>query len=275
MVFLLAGACRHNDSRNDLETAALLLTAQSLQCQAEAASPQAGRFFSTGFESVSDFDAFYLVPQNYQSAASHDLATGLVHGGSKSHHAWIYATGPSCPPWQNCNHRGYPTIQLHKTTQGGFHGIVFVEFYAHLSASIASGQWFSLATFSADASDGWSRVVLVNVGHVHNGSGNYMHLMHVPYADQNGWTYQTSDTNNPTPFPFGQWVKVSICLNMDPVNGSARVWQNDVLVSSSDVRGTCGTMQQAHFGLYAPPSLSSGDIYNDDLTIQEVAVCPK
>jgi hypothetical protein len=50
---------------------------------------------------------------------------------------------------------------------------------------------------------------------------------------------------------------------------------NDVLVSAAPVSGGCGVLEQAHFGLYAPPAISSGVIYNDDLQIREVSVCPK
>jgi hypothetical protein len=32
-----------------------------------------------------------------------------------------------------------------------------------------------------------------------------------------------------------------------------------------------GRLAQAHFGLYAAPSITSGVVYNDDLTIREVA----
>ena len=52
------------------------------------------------------------------------------------------------------------------------------------------------------------------------------------------------------------------------------MWQDDILVSTAEVRGGCGLLEQAHFGLYAPPDVTSATVYNDDLTIREVAVCP-
>jgi hypothetical protein len=33
-----------------------------------------------------------------------------------------------------------------------------------------------------------------------------------------------------------------------------------------------GGLAQAHGGLYAPPGIASGTVYNDDLTIEEVRV---
>ena len=253
----------------------------ALSCVSTASTPQNHRSFSTGFESTSGFSGFYLVPQNYQNAASHNQVAGgtngvAAHGGSYMHEGWIYGQGPDCPSWVNCNHRGYPTIQMYKTAQGSFSGTVFIEFYVYLNMTVADKQWFSFATLSADRSDSWSRVVLVNLGNLNTGTANYMHLMHVPYHGQSVWKYQASSLNGGLAFPSSpQWVKISVCLNMHPETGYAKVWQNDVLVSSADVRGGCGLFEQAHFGLYAIPTISSGTVYNDDLTMQEVSVCPK
>ncbi len=269
----LALLCRRDIHPDEAALEAVLV--MSAQCNERAQRTQASRSFTTSFESVSDFSGFYLVPQNYQNAASHDLKSlaqgGLVRTGTNAHAGWIYAAGPNCAAGINCNHRGYPTVQLHKRSSGGFSGITFIEFYVNLNMSFGSGQWFSFATLTPDASDLWARTVLVNVGRVTGSTQNVMHLMHVPNQGENGWTYQTT-TN---PFPMNQWVKISICLNLHPTNGEAKVWQDDVLVSSAPVRGGCGVLEQAHFGLYAHPGISSGTVYNDDLTIQEVSVCPK
>lgn len=257
------------------ETAAAAALVMNAQCNDRAQRAQASRSFATSFESISDFSGFYIVPQNYQNASSHDLKSaaqgGLVRTGTNAHAGWIFASGPNCASGINCNHRGYPTIQLHKRASGGFSGITFTEFYVNLNMTLGSGQWFSFVTLTPDASDLWTRTVLVNVGRVTGSSQNVMHLMHVPNQGENGWTYQ----NMTNAFPMNQWVKISICLNLNPANGEAKVWQDDVLVSSAPVRGGCGVLEQAHFGLYAHPGISSGTIYNDDLTIQEVSVCPK
>jgi hypothetical protein len=245
------------------------------QCRAKLNITQSGRVFQSGFESVADFSPFYIVPQNYQNAASHDLKTDIVYAGASAHAGWIYAAGPDCPFWQNCNHRGYPTVQLHRLAGGGFRTPVLIEFQAYLDVSLAAGQWFSFATLSADASDAWRRTILVNLGSIDNSSQNYTHLMHVPLQGQAIRDYQTSDLQNATPYPSTpQWVKLTICIDLHPDTGFARVWQNGTLVSAANVAGGCGILEQAHFGLYAPPGLASGTVYNDELSISEVAVCP-
>lgn len=227
---------------------------------------QAGRIYQTGFETTQDFSNFYSVPQNYQNSSSHDLSTEQVRSGSKSHKGWIYAKGPNCSFPTNCNHRGYPTIQLHKLAGGGFKTPVYFEFYTYLSMSFTTtNDWFSFATFSMDASDSWNRVALINTD-----SKGYAYLMHVPVQGQGITTYQ----NKSLSYPQNQWVKISGCLDFNPVTGYAKVWQNDVLISTADVRGGCSLLEQAHFGLYAYPGMSSGTIYNDDLLIKEIASCP-
>lgn len=277
LIFTFLSSCK-NDNDHQKKTEELILAFlvnQSLVCQSRANESQDNRSFSTSFESISEFNNYYIVPPNYQNAASQELSSSQVHSGSSAHHAWIYAKGPDCPFWENCNHRAYPTIQLHKDATAGYHGIIFIEFWVYSTIQVSDGQWISLATFSADSSDRWSRTVLVNVGKINQSQDSYLHLKHVPNQGENSWIYQTSAEQNPLPFPNNQWVKVSTCLNLDPVNGSAKVWQDDTLVSSARVSGGCGVLEQAHYGLYASPSISSGSIYNDDLTIKEVAECPK
>ncbi|TGL59382.1 polysaccharide lyase [Leptospira ognonensis] len=227
---------------------------------------QAGRSFTTGFESLDDVSKFYSVPLNYQSAATHSLSTEQKVSGSYSHKATIFKIGPTCGYPMNCNHRGYPTIQLHKLNAGGFKTPVLIEFSVYLDMPLSStSDWFSFATYSADASDDWKRVVLINTDFK-----NKAFLMHVPLHNQSNLTYQ----NPSLTFPGKQWVKMKTCLNLDPNGGEAKVWQDEVLVSTSNVSGGCGVLEQAHFGLYASPTLSTGTVYNDDLTITEVNVCP-
>lgn len=245
------------------------------QCLAYSKKQQSNRTFQTSFESASEFQSFYSTPQNYENADIHGFSSTQVRTGTNSHYGTIYAKGPSCAASVNCNHRGYPTIQLHKLAGGGFAGTVFIEFYAYLDMNVQDGQWFSFATFSPDASDRWNNVVTMNLGNLNLGSTNYVHLWHVPYPEMNSWTYQTKPGSTSIPFQTKTWVKLSTCINFDPNNGFVKVWQNDQLVSSAPVLSGCGVLEQVHFGLYAHPSISSGTIYNDDLTIQEVATCPK
>ena len=277
LIFVFLSSCKKDtdDQKRTQELVLSFLAAKSLTCQTRANESRANRSFSSSFESFSDFSNSFIVPRNYQDAASHEITSFPVHSGSSAHHAWIYAKGPDCPSWENCNHRAYPTIQLHKDPSAGYHGTIFIEFWVYSTIQVSDGQWISLATFSADPSDHWSRTVLLNVGKINHSQDSYLHLMHVPNQGENTWIYQTNSEKNPLPFPNNQWVKISTCLNLDPLNGFAKVWQDDTLVSTARVAGGCGVLEQAHFGLYASPSLSSGSLYNDDLTIKEVAECPK
>ncbi|TAN41493.1 MAG: hypothetical protein EPN25_04850 [Nitrospirae bacterium] len=108
-------------------------------------------------------------------------------------------------------------------------------------------------------SDEWD-AVLVNLS-----DQGFVHLMHVPYNGQGERTFQTSTLR----FPMRQWVKLTVALHFDREHGYAAVWQDDELVSRAEVKRGEGLFTQAHFGLYAPPSLSEGVIYNDDLMIKE------
>jgi hypothetical protein len=268
---LIANCHKQNENGSDVTkllglAAVTYQNATSIVCTREQLQKvQANRSFQTGFETVDDFSKFYTVPANYQSAATHTLSTEQKVSGSYSHKAYITAVGPNCPYPINCNHRAYPTIQLHKLASGGFKTPVTIEFSVYLDMSFSSSDWFSFATYSADASDDWKRVVLMNTD-----SKNKTYLMHVPLHNQSNLTYQ----NTTISFPQKQWVKLKTCLNLDPNNGEAKVWQDDVLISTAKVSGGCGVLEQAHFGLYASPTLSHGTVYNDDLTIQEVSSCP-
>ncbi|VAW16873.1 hypothetical protein MNBD_ALPHA11-2265, partial [hydrothermal vent metagenome] len=161
----------------------------------------------------------------------------------------------------NNNHRGYPTIQLYKLEGGAFRTPVKIEFWVWLDMDLKPGEWFSFATLDHTTKDTWDPV-LINLS-----DKGIVHLMHVPTNAKGITTYQ----NNSLKFPFKQWVKLSAELHFDKENGYAKVWQNDVLMSEAEVRRGNGLFTQAHFGLYAPPSITSGVIYNDDLAIREIA----
>ncbi len=264
--------CQKQNNEPDVTTylslaAVVYQNATSIACSSSQLSKtQANRTYQTSFELLSEFSNFYSVPANYQSASTHMLSSEQKVTGTSSHKAAITGLGPSCLYPINCNHRGYPTIQLHKLASGGFKTPVIVEFNVYLDMSFpTSSDWFSFATFSADASDNWKRVVLINTD-----QKNRAYLMHVPVHGQSNLTYQNTNLT----FPKKQWVKITTCLNFDPSGGEAKVWQDNELVSTSKVSGGCGILEQAHFGLYASPTLSSGTIYNDDLSIREVSVCP-
>ena len=71
-------------------------------------------------------------------------------------------------------------------------------------------------------------------------------------------------------FPQGRWVRITTWLDLDPVHGAAAVWQDGVLVSAARVQGGDGSLDQMHFGLYAPPTLTRGTVANDDIAVYQV-----
>ncbi|MDO8603907.1 MAG: polysaccharide lyase [bacterium] len=219
------------------------------------------RVFKTSFESLDDFKGFYISPQNHQNSASHDFSTEQAKSGKYSHKGWIYKTNNPSTVFTNNNHRGYPTVQFNKTEGGAFKTPVLIEFWVWLDMEIAKGEWFSFATLDHTNSTEWD-AVLVNLSDV-----GTVQLMHVPSNGKGTRTFQTTNIK----FPMKKWVKLTICLNFDAEKGGAKVWQDDQLVSEANIskgRGD-GFFTQAHFGLYAPPSISKGVVYNDDLIIKE------
>jgi hypothetical protein len=115
----------------------------------------------------------------------------------------------------------------------------------------------SFATLSADASDGWTRVVTVNLD-----PGGWVNVFHVP--DQGG---HQPELETHRPFPLRTWVQLEIRIDFDPQHGSIEVLQDRELVARAAVNGGHGRLEQAHFGMYAIPSLTSGTVCNDDLKI--------
>ncbi|HYC83274.1 MAG TPA: polysaccharide lyase [Candidatus Paceibacterota bacterium] len=222
------------------------------------------RTFASSFETVEDFKPFYIVPPNHMDTASHEQSRERVRSGTYAHKGWIYGENP-VSGFKNNNHRAYPTIQFQKTAQGILRGPIEATFWVWVDAELKprrpENDWLSLATFTSDPSDEWKRTVLVNLSH-----DGLVHLMHVPDQGKAEYLYQNTELK----FPQRRWVKLRVYLDSDPENGYAKVWQDGVLVSHAKVRGGNGTLAQAHFGLYAPPWLSSGTVYNDDLVIREV-----
>lgn len=219
------------------------------------------RSYFTSFETVEEFKPFYIVQQNYKNTTSHDLSDQVVHSGDLAHMAWIYGTNPASSRGVNNNHRGYPTIQLYKLPDGAFATPAKIEFWVWLDMEIAKGEWFSFATFDHTTTDRWD-AVLVNLS-----DEGFVHLMHAPKNGQADWTFQTDTIT----FPQRQWVKLTVLLHFDKADGFAKVYQDDQLVSAAPVRRGDGWFTQAHFGMYAPPSIARGVVFNDDLRITEIS----
>jgi hypothetical protein len=215
--------------------------------------------FETGFERDEDLAGFYVTPQSPMTR--HEIQRGDAHGGERAHVAWLTGAIGS-EPVDGPNHRGYPTIQLQRTASGACSTPCLVEFWARIDQwDLKRGEWLSLATLSSDASNRWSRVITVNVGWE-----GWLHLFHVPNHGVAERELQRTDV----PFPRGSWVRITIWLDLDPQHGAAAVWQNGLLVSASRVQGGDGTLDQMHFGLYAPPSLTRGFVRNDDIAVYRV-----
>lgn len=221
--------------------------------------------FNTSFESVGDFTGFYLTPQGYLGTTFHELSDSLVHSGTFSHKAWI--DGANLPSINtNNNHRGYPTIQLQNTSGGAFKTPCYVTIWVWLDIELQEDtiggidDWFSFATFTNDESDNWNESVLVNLSH-----DGFVHLMHVPTQGQQNHIFQTTTIT----FPKKEWVELKIYLDFTN-EGYVKVWQNGELVSHAFVDKNTEQLSQAHFGMYCPPQMLTGVIYNDDLIIREV-----
>jgi len=222
------------------------------------------RTFSSSFEAVSDFDGFYLTPQGHKNTSYHELSDSIVHSGTYAHKAWI--TGANTPSIvTNNNHRAYPTIQLHKTTEGSFASPCYITLWVWLDMDLqpnpsGDDDWFSFATITDDESDNWARTLLVNLSH-----DGFVHLMHTTGQGQQNHIFQTSTIT----FPQKEWVELKIFI--DSANEHyAKVWQNGQLVSHAEIGNMQNRLAQAHFGMYCPPSISSGVVYNDDLVIEMV-----
>ena len=87
-------------------------------------------------------------------------------------------------------------------------------------------------------------------------------VFHVPNQGQHLPEIETH-----RPFPLRKWVHLKITIDFDPDHGFIEVLQNGALVARAKVNGGHGVLEQAHFGMYAIPSLTTGKVCNDDLRI--------
>lgn len=219
-----------------------------------AAAIAARRSFSSHFESWADFAGMYISPQT--ASTKHALVASPRHKGEKAHCGWL--TGPgTVADVDGPNHRGYPTVQLWRLPGGGFATPAVVDLWVWADVAMVPGQWVSFATLSADASDGWTRVVTVNLD-----PGGWVNVFHVPNQGQHLPEIETHRR-----FPLRKWVHLKITIDFDPDHGFIEVLQNGELVARAKVNGGHGVLEQAHFGMYAIPSLTTGKVCNDDLRI--------
>ena len=260
------------------------------------------RSFVSSFESQEDFAPFYVVPTPYMGTTFQELTTSPVHSGERAHHAWIEGAN-KVVPGENTNHRGYPTVQL-DALDGPYAGVVRIEFSAWVDMPLeacADQDWVSLMTLSSYADDQWYQVQLLNLD-----SEGTPHLMHVPvYGQSVHDIFQTSTFRAPQ----RAWFTVTVLVDYRADNAwggpMLAAWIDGTLVSAArfnprvdpatvpkDKRPDClddwdgqdvaqaealceldyrgPVLSQAHFGLYAPPRLESGQLLNDDLEILEL-----
>lgn len=216
-----------------------------------------------GFESIDEFKNCYITPQGYLNSAYHEQSTEIVFAGNYSHKAYITGSNPDSTIFTNNNHRAYPTMQFFKMAQGSLTSPVMITMKvfldAELRASLTENEWFSFATLTGDDSENWLPVVCVNLSY-----DGFVHLMHVPSQGKKEWLYQTDSLK----FPMREWVELKIYYD-NRENGFVKVWQNGTLVSHALIKSGNGVLSQAHFGLYAAPSVTDCSVYNDDITIEE------
>ena len=232
------------------------------------------RSFESSFETDSDFNDFYIVPPgDYDS--NHKLSDEQVYDGSFAHKAWILqARADNNDGSVYLPHRAYPTVQLQKTVDGIYRTPSLIRLWVYLDITLEDkpdgsiDDWFSFITLTPDASDYWSRTVLVNIAP----DDNYVRLVHVPNQGEQEWIFQANASANPDlVFPYNKWVRLDVLIDFDDTSGYAKVWQDGDLVSHAYVNGGVGGLAQAHFGMYASAAISSGTIYNDKLRIKEIA----
>lgn len=226
------------------------------------------RTFTTSFETIPDFDGFYIVPQDTYDSTQ-DLLTEQVYDGTFSHKAWILRKRADSNDGLYLPHRAYPTIQFQKTADGIYRTPCLVSMWVYLdiTLTVRAGidDWFSFITLSPDTSDNWARTVVVNIT-----PDGYIRLVHVPNQGEQDYIYQV-DSNVSLQFPYAQWVRLDLLINFDSEKGYAKLWQNGTLISHAAVNGGNSGQAQAHFGLYASAAIESGTIFNDKLRIIEVS----
>ena len=236
----------------------------------------AQRNFISSFESVSDFERFYIESGKLFDSAQ-ELSTEQVKDGRYSLKAWILKARDSNNDSTLLNykpHRAYPTVQFQKKPGGIYRTPCLITLWVYLEMTLNPqphghiNDWFSFATLTSDVTNGWNRTVLANIS-----STGYLRLVHVPKQGQQIHLYQADASNDPSgtlKFPYRQWVRIDMLIDFSKTEGYAKLWQNGALVSHARVEGGNGGLAQAHFGLYASAAITSGTVYNDKLRISEV-----
>lgn len=262
---------------------------------------EVSEFFKIRYEGQYEFVGHYVTPVPHLGTTIQELTQDKLVDGRWSHRAWITGVN-EVVQGQNTNHRGYPTLQMEKTPIGIIQDLALVDLYVWLDFPLEPKEhknWFSLATFTSYYDNYWARSYLLNLDEKYQ-----LHLMHVPVQ---GVTKPDIFQSKNIILPRKSWVRVTILLDYTSSNRFNNpimvAWQNGELVSAStfnnridpyttsDQRPAClddwdgvsvesaesacalnftGGLAQTHFGLYAPPLLDEGLMYNDALNISRL-----
>jgi hypothetical protein len=214
------------------------------------------------FESAAESQGWYVTPQT--ALTHHGLSSDVVKRGTFAHKAWVTGANSANTEPDGPNHRGYPTIQLNQRPRGCVTPCL-MDLWVWEDIPLKPGEWFSVATVSASTGTAWLAQT-VNVG-----SEGWLHTQHVPAPGKSNWVWQRKDLK----FPARRWVRVRILVDYRPDGGAIAVWQNGALMSVAPIdptldRNGLGVLNQIHFGMYTPPPIASGVIYNDALVISEL-----
>jgi hypothetical protein len=154
-------------------------------------------------------------------------------------------------------HRAYATWQPCKTGSGFGPSLLELDFKYNIPA-MRSGQWFSLLTLARSADkDDWNPVC-VNID-----QAGRLYLMHVPTHGFDNYTIlgDLAVSQN-------VWHHLDVKLDFRAA-GSIVVSLNGTARLHAAFPGLLA-LQQAHAGLYADGSISSGWVANSNLRVQEL-----
>lgn len=230
--------------------------------------------YKTSFESLADFEGFYITPPGDYNT-THELTTEKSVTGSYSHKGTLLAANDV----DNLNsmgylpHRGYPTFQFQKTIAGVYKApcIIRLKIWLDILLQFRPGlnDWFSPLTGTADETEGWADVVTLGIGPTH-----YLGFEHVPTFDKADHIYQASALNGGPQFPMREWVDIRVEVAGD---GILSAFQNEALVSKARVDQFSGIIAQMHAGMYASAAcyyaldgINPAVVYNDDFSIEEI-----
>jgi hypothetical protein len=229
------------------------------------------RAFKTRFDSISDFNGFYITPPK-TLGCDHGLATALPFPGLIAHKSEVFGIIPpkANGKWEELVRRGYPTIQFHKSGEI-YKTPIAITLKLWLDIDLVNpgngeATWFSPITFTSDTSDLWSPVYTLVIG-----ESGYLSWEHVPTFSQSNKIYQASAANGGPKFPMKKLVKLDIFIDSNPITGYVKVWQDGILASHADLRSQNGFIDQIHAGFYSHASVSRGVCYNTLLEGKEVS----